>query len=252
MNKRPYISHVLEIRYADAVSVSQGIESQLRRLYDLLNRGCANDPLLNPARWLIATGERDSSTLYPAFDANGPTPAALAFIREENKGNVASKSFVLWNGEDAPTTGASVSCRFDRKDGRSSSLTLSMRSNPDQFRLGGAAEGLSLVQEAVKIFQPIYCNLSPDQYDAVFPDRPGAGWMLYLQSTLSTAQVPEARLLVPVSEGGPRGSQKQIGTILVSVTDQPFSDENPEHIAVANAIEIRLVDQDLLPKFSDL
>lgn len=252
MKKRPYISHVLEIRYQDQDSASLSIESQLRRVYDLLNRGCTKDPLLGPARWLLATGERESSTLYPAFDAEGPTPAALVIIREENKRESASKSFVLWNGEETPTTGASIACRFDRKDGRSSSLTLSMRSSPDQFRLGGAEDGLSLVEEAVRTFQPIYCSLGPEQYDSVFPDRPGVGWMLYLQKPLSAGQIPEARLLVPVMAGGPRGSDKQIGTILVSVADQPFSDENPEHLAVANAIEIRLVDQDLLPRFSDL
>ncbi|MEG0886526.1 MAG: Imm52 family immunity protein, partial [Janthinobacterium sp.] len=38
---------------------------------------------------------------------------------------------------------------------------------------------------------------------------------------------------------------------IVSVTDVPFSDENPEHVKIANAIEIRLVDQDLLPPFAD-
>lgn len=252
MKKRPYISHVLEIRYPDRDSESLSIESQLRRLYDLLNRGCAKDPLLSPARWLLATGERESSNLYSAFDAEGPAPAALAIIREENKGEAASKSFVLWNGEEAPTTGASISCRFGRKDGRTSSLALSMRSSPDQFRLGGATDGVSLVEEAVRTFQPICCSLSPEQYDSVFPDRPGVGWMLYLQKPLSAAQIPEARLLVPIMEGGHRGNNTQIGTILVSVTDQPFSDENPEHTAVANAIETRLVDQDLLPRFSDL
>jgi hypothetical protein len=46
--------------------------------------------------------------------------------------------------------------------------------------------------------------------------------------------------------------KKQTGTIIVSVTDEPFSDQKPEHVKIANAIEIRLVDQDLLPRFADL
>ncbi|MFP2984959.1 Imm52 family immunity protein, partial [Burkholderia pseudomallei] len=42
------------------------------------------------------------------------------------------------------------------------------------------------------------------------------------------------------------------GTIIVSVTDAPFSVDNPEHVAIANRIEIRLVDQDLLPAYVDI
>lgn len=43
-----------------------------------------------------------------------------------------------------------------------------------------------------------------------------------------------------------------IGTIVVSVTDAVFSLDNPEHVEVANRIEIRLVDQDLLPAYADI
>lgn len=45
---------------------------------------------------------------------------------------------------------------------------------------------------------------------------------------------------------------KQTGSIIVSVTDSPFSDENPEQVKIANAIEVGLVDQDLLPRYADL
>lgn len=61
-------------------------------------------------------------------------------------------------------------------------------------------------------------------------------------------QVPEARALIPVPEAG----RKQTGTIIVSITDVVFSVDNPEHVEIANRIEIRLVDQDLLPRYSDI
>ncbi len=76
--------------------------------------------------------------------------------------------------------------------------------------------------------------------------------MLYLPNTLTVQQVPEARALLPVMGKDAKGKERQVGTIIVSVTDEPFSDENPEHVKIANAIEIRLVDQDLLPRFADL
>jgi hypothetical protein len=77
---------------------------------------------------------------------------------------------------------------------------------------------------------------------AVFPRRPGAGWMLYLAETVSAKQLPEAAELVPGMEDG-----KQRGTIIVSVADEVFSVGNEDHVRIANAIEVRLADQELLP-----
>ena len=67
--------------------------------------------------------------------------------------------------------------------------------------------------------------------------------MIYLPKPITREQLPEAADLVPVTKNG-----KQQGTIVVSVSAGPFSIENPEHIEIANAIELRLADQDLLPR----
>jgi hypothetical protein len=104
------------------------------------------------------------------------------------------------------------------------------------------------------LFAPSVVSVETASYfdKKVFKDRPGVGWMLYLPRVLTAQQVPEARALVPVMGKNAKGKDEQRGTIIVSVTDAPFSDENSEHVKVANAIEIRLVDQDLLPRFQDL
>lgn len=251
MKNRPYISHVLEVRYREDAIGSAALESQMNSIFELLRCAGSSDPLLAPARWFIATGEKESSYLYQAFDDTGPTMAAMAVIREENKREIASQSFVLWNGEEDRTKGASISCRFSRKDGRSPSLTLSMRSDPDRFRLGASSDAIRLLTEAIRIFKPLYGSLCPEQYDAVFPDRPGVGWLLYLPRALSVQQVPEARALVPVFEKDGKGKDRPSGTIIASVIDEAFSDLNAEHVKIANAIEIRLVDQDLLPRHAD-
>lgn len=44
----------------------------------------------------------------------------------------------------------------------------------------------------------------------------------------------------------------RVGTLIVSVVDEPFSASNLEHVKIANAMEERLVDQDLLPLFTEL
>lgn len=77
----------------------------------------------------------------------------------------------------------------------------------------------------------------------VFPKRPGAGWMLYLPRAIAREELPEAAELVPVV-----GRDTQRGTIIVSVSDGIFSAENSEHLRIANAIEMRLADLDLLPR----
>ncbi|MGD7195677.1 hypothetical protein [Ralstonia pseudosolanacearum] len=46
--------------------------------------------------------------------------------------------------------------------------------------------------------------------------------------------------------------KKHAGTIIVSVADEQFSVDNPEHVNIANKIEVHLVDQDLLPRYADL
>jgi hypothetical protein len=108
------------------------------------------------------------------------------------------------------------------------------------------AEVLSAV---VRIYDSLYVTFGPFFYytNKVFEDRPGVSWMLYLPHALTAAQVPEARALIPVVH-----DDKQLGTIIVSVTDDVFDVNNRDHVKAANDIEIRLADQDLLPRFVDL
>ena len=70
--------------------------------------------------------------------------------------------------------------------------------------------------------------------------------MLYLPTVLTVQQVPEAAALLPVVGE----SHRQAGTLIVSITDAPFSADNADHVRIANKIEVRLVDQDLLPRYA--
>ncbi|WP_186206332.1 Imm52 family immunity protein [Burkholderia gladioli] len=44
----------------------------------------------------------------------------------------------------------------------------------------------------------------------------------------------------------------EIGTIIASIADTVFSADKSEQVEGANRIEIRLVDQDLLPTYTDI
>jgi hypothetical protein len=116
MKKRPFLSHSLQVRYDDKATNATSLNSQMRCIFVLLNGISSTDPLLVPERWLVSTGERDSSYLYQAFDKSGPIAAALAAIRQENKKNLGLQSFSLWNGEERHLTRATISCLYNRKD----------------------------------------------------------------------------------------------------------------------------------------
>jgi hypothetical protein len=71
--------------------------------------------------------------------------------------------------------------------------------------------------------------------------------MLYLPYTIVATQVPEAAHVIPIMD---EKGKKQQGTLIVTVADR-FDVNNAEHVQRANAIETRLVDQDLLPTLKE-
>ncbi len=196
--------------------------------------------------WLLKGKSRADAFLYEVFDATGPTAAALAVLNEKLKNEVDPRIVSMWNGHDDDGDGASIKF-FGRLEPAVSLVSLNTESDAFTADWKAAAE---LVKNAASLWKSSgVCVETSGYFDKkTFKDRPGIGWMLYLPRVLTVQQVPEARALVPVHGA----DKKQIGTIVVSVTDEPFSDENPEHVRIANAIEIRLVDQDLLPRYAEL
>lgn len=209
----------------------------------------ANDPLSK--EWFLTRDTLNESLLYPVFDGGGAlTTAAEAVLETEYKGeNVRFLS--MWNGQTKKSDAVSLIFSFHDKDWPKWTLTINYRGSIE--RLGDYRRVADLLSIIATTLSPVSITVSRDDYfeKQVFQDRPGVGWMLYLPHALTAKQVPEARALIPVLVKDQKGKDDQIGTIIVSITDELFSDENPEHIKIANAIEIRLVDQDLIPLFGD-
>lgn len=201
----------------------------------------------NYATWYVSGASREESLLNFAFNDDGPTPAAYAVIRTQNGGSCAATDFGFWNGRDGKEA-AGIGYAL----GSGGLWTVSFRPRVDASI--AFKHVAMLLETAASLWSPLLITAFPFSYfqKQVFKDRPGVGWMLYLPRVLTVKQVPEARALVPVMGKDEKGKDRQIGTIIVSVTDAPFSDENAEHVKIANAIEIRLVDQDLLPRYADL
>ena len=196
--------------------------------------------------WYPPAATRKKSLAHAAFDQNGPTPAALELLRlrDDSAKTSTYRRTGVWSGSEKGR-GGSFSVSFSCDPCNRTSLLYLQFDEVDALNDGRAMRkfilGLLAIWPAAS-----YIKVGPLIYyttHQVFPKRPGAGWMLYLPESVTREQLPEAAELIPVIEGG-----TQNGTIIVSVIDGPFSIDNPEHIKIANAIEVRLADQDLLPR----
>ena len=228
------------------------LPTESQQLQDLWRVAKLLVPLGLPLQgWYPPADTPEHTLLNQAFNETGPTPAAVSILKAENqeKEMPGWREASVWNGTEG-TGGALFK----------SSLTTALKPFRCTFELSAKRIDafsnkelvLPLVLSLLEIWPAMTLEVHPYKYSAmqqVFPDRPGVGWMLYLPEVLTAQEVPEAGALIPVLD---EKKKKQTGTIIVSVADEPFSSDNPEHVKIANKIEVRLVDQDLLPRYSDL
>lgn len=240
--KRPYELTTI-FRQAGPLQVP----TMLAELHAIRQELKACSPLLDD--WLLKGNTKDEAHLYEVFDSAGPTTATIAVLTESLKTVIDPKIVSMWNGREG-SDGSSL--QYVGRIAPETSMIV-LRAKPSAFSTD-AAPVLKLLLREAGLFAPLVVSVETTSYfdKKVFKDRPGVGWMLYLPRVLTVQQVPEARALVPVMGKDANDKDKQLGTIIVSVTDEPFSDENAEHVKIANAIETRLVDQDFLPRYTEL
>jgi len=191
--------------------------------------------------WFPPADTDENSRMNKAFNDGGPSTAAIAMAKAD-KANLASdlRNLGVWNGTEG-------------EGGMAFATTLDsgyIPSNLDFSSKGIASltdyrNVVKLVQTIIAIWKPILVQVNPDDCSnkKIFQDRPSAGWMLYLPYTIVATQVPEAAHVIPIMD---EKGKKQQGTLIVTVADR-FNVNDAEHVKTANAIETRLVDQDLLP-----
>ncbi|RQX84075.1 LysR family transcriptional regulator [Burkholderia anthina] len=235
--------------FRDASLSSQDFREMLVRESRLVAALSAKEPLMAHANWRLTGNSLEEASLYPAFDeSEAPSTAALAVLTERGSTRKRGASHAaIWNVAASDNEGTAISCHVSDAKVLPDRVTIDI----DAPRCYQSVDDLAdSIQTIVATFHPLVVEASPKGYfeKQVFDDKPGVGAMLYLPKVITQQQVPEARALIPVPEAG----KNQTGTIIVSVTDAPFSIDNPEHIEVANRIEIRLVDQDLLPTYSSI
>lgn len=222
----------------------------LRRLRPVIDLLARKDPTLGV--WYLKGETEWQARQNRAYDDGEPCAGTVEALQKkyQEKATDDPKIIGIWNGINSGDDGALFSVSID--GGSLLPQTFDFEAHEIDMgvsRLGNYKSAAEVVVKVVEIYDPFYVRFGPREYNAkqVFRDRPGVSWMLYLPRVLTMQQVPEARDLIPVMI-----DDKQQGTIIVSEIDGVFSVGNPEHVKVANAIEVRLVDQDLLPRFGDL
>lgn len=216
------------------------LEEQLDELHRFL-------PALNQyssdlGQWFLKGATVADALLYPLFE-QGINPKALSKL--QNAPDVASSMRVLgfWNGltEDH---GASLRYLYRGTNG-GCIVTLEL---PPTRELNKEHEAKQLIQNAVEIWQPTAISLSTDAYgdQKTFTDRLPMGWLLYLAKNIEEEFIPEAAEIIPISV-----DDEITGALLISHSKH-FDDTDEQHLKLAKSIEIRLVDEDLLPRYSEL
>ncbi|VBT21791.1 LysR family transcriptional regulator [Burkholderia pseudomallei] len=229
---------------------NQSLPSEEEQLRDLWKVALLLEPCGLPlTKWYPPADTPEHSLLNEAFDANGPTTAALAILRTEEQANSVEGLRIagVWNGKEDDGAAVMTSSLSAVEGNPICSFKLSTK-RVEAFH--NKEQVLAVLKGLLEIWPALTMEFGPYKYFSMqqtFPNKPGAGWMLYLPRAIEANQLPEAHELVRVMDG-----RKQRGTIVVSIADEAFSAENVEHVKAANAIEVRLADQGLLPRYADL
>jgi len=216
------------------------IDEQYQKMYLFAKLVKAYTPIES---WFLTANKKADALLHNAFSESGVRGEAITRAKALDTES-DFRALGVWNGVEG-RRGASISTIY-RIPGLGS-----LRYQASGFdELKSYVAVAEVVDRALQLCPASLVEVGPFKYFSqkqVFPDRPGVGWMLYLPRRIEIGQVPEARMLRHVTDLN--GCE---GTIIVSEIDDGFSADDVDDVKIANQIEIRLADQDLLPKYRDL
>lgn len=166
--------------------------------------------------WCPPSNTPENSRLNSAFNANGPTTAALA-LAHAGKSNRAKdlRTLGVWNGEEDE---GGITYTTTYNTGRIPANLLLSQENVPAFK--SYQNVTRVVRAMVLIWNPMLVKVTPWGYDKhqIFKDRPPVGWMIYLPFEVTSMQVPEAAQLVHIEN---RQKKRDHGTLIISTTEVP-------------------------------
>lgn len=231
-------------RFRDISIADDDLVSVFRRMFAIAT--IVEQELPHVKQWYLKGETKEEALAHPVFADGELTDDALdTAMMEYRRSPHRVYSLSIWDGGDDHAN--AVTMRY-QMSGPDMAKTYELNAyNDSALSKDGAC---MIVKKLVNMVRLPYLMVQPSAYYAhqAFPDKPGAGWMLYLPRILKTRDVPEAGELIQVEDdqGNP------IGTIIVSVADTVFSVDNPAHLEIAHNIEARLISNGWLPRFTDI
>ncbi|CDL84285.1 Imm52 family immunity protein [Xenorhabdus szentirmaii] len=197
--------------------------------------------------WYLPGHTRKEAILYPVFDDQAPTDKALCEFESSYKKNFPFIGKQIWDGEsdDLSCSIFYQNYRVEQLGKTKISLNLNIKESEFQFPLL-----VEFVRFLISSRCYSYIAVEANRYTAnkkkVFPDRLGAGCMIYLPTEIDTTSVPMATELLPIPD-----KAGNVGTLIIATKDI-FDIDNKEHINKSNDIEICLRDLQLLPLIAEI
>jgi hypothetical protein len=218
----------------------------MRRLSHVVEPLERRYPEFHRTGWRLLGDTLELARLFPVFDEEGPSRVGLAVLEQQFKSERERSYVGIWSGQESARVRPTLACDVGPPE-QVHSLHVELRGALDEI---DAQLLLDVFRPVLDQFDPLWIQVYPFGYSKhkVFADKPGVAWMLYLPLEITAQQVPEAAALVPMA--GRDGRRR--GTVVLSVVDEVFDGQDPRHIEAAANIDIRMVDQDLMPCYSDL
>jgi hypothetical protein len=218
----------------------------IERLYPIFQKLQTIDPLAKD--FLLCRATDEESLMYSVFESDGSlTKAAEAVLETQYKNDDIRAATWLNSEQKDYKKWVSGDYHFHKSNELFNRFNIEYNS---QHSFKTTQELIEMLKLIAQILKPNVITTRSLKSQNVFPDRLGVNWMIYLPKVFTAQQIPEARALVPVMSSNKK--PVRLGTIVVSVVAELFSDENPEHVKTAHDIEIRMVSEDLLPTFKQL
>lgn len=236
----------VRVKFRDPGLGFRDFHEVVRRLFRVVEPLERRYPEFHRTGWRLLGETLELASLFPVFDKDGPSRIGLAVLEQQFK-NEGDRSYVgIWSGQESARLRPSLACHVGPSE-QSNTLKLEFRGAWTEI---DAQMLIDVFHPVLDEFDPVWIQVFPFGYSEhkVFPDKPGVGWMLYLPREITRQQVPEAAALIPMV--GREGRRR--GTVVQSVAGEVFDANNPRHVEAAASIDIRMVDGDLMPCYSDL
>ncbi|MFP1763021.1 hypothetical protein [Lonsdalea quercina] len=189
--------------------------------------------------WFLTGKSKTEALKKKIFHENKMTDEALSLLDKKRK-SLPSITETIWNNFDDIITASNYIC----ESYNNISYQITVRSPNIEPNFESVVKYLSaLIRDLTPHIVTIETNDYSFNQSQTFPDRLPIGWMFYIDQIFDKNTLNLDEHMVAVNNDG-----MPIGSLFISKRGL-FDGENKEDIKIANALEIALVEHEILPTY---